>query len=383
MPLHHTHTHKNPYSRRKNATKVVVVLIIGFIAFRHLFSGPSTFAGNVADNILRPIFGEKKTLQIEAVYFSITEGYKKVKYNFVKPTNEFVTNQPSPLQKELNSGNMSLLAIPKTNSFQALAGEGIWQDMPVGIFPNEVVMAKTFIRPDPTKDYATVALVQLNMKKLMINVEAGIKHPCGTIGNPGPGFVPKTVQDSNTLLAVFNGGFQEKDGHYGMIVGTKTYVPLRLGLATLFIYDDGHVQIVSNRGQTIDKNVISIRQNGPMLVEDGKVTQFIESGSDTWGATTTNSLVTWRSGIGITKEGNLIFAAGESLVPATLAKALLDAGAVNAMQLDINSTWVRFILFTPKGNGTYTYEPLLKNMVNGGNDYLHGYGKDFFYVYKK
>ena len=71
------------------------------------------------------------------------------------------------------------------------------------------------------------------------------------------------------------------------------------------------------------------------------------------------------------------------MIPETLAKALQSAGAIEAMQLDINPTWVRFILFNSQGNGKYTYEPLIKDMVDGGKSYLQGYSKDFFYLYKK
>ena len=118
-----------------------------------------------------------------------------------------------------------------------------------------------------------------------------------------------------------------------------------------------------------------------MLIENGTITAYTEKGIDTWGLTVTNSMYTWRSGIGITRNGNLVYAVGPSLVPRTLAKALQAAGAVNAMQLDINPYWVRFILFHLQSPGSYTYGPLLQKMANGGYSYLHGYQKDFFYVY--
>ena len=168
-----------------------------------------------------------------------------------------------------------------------------------------------------------------------------------------------------------------------MIVGHTTYVPLRQDLATLVMDTNGSVQLVNYTGQTFPSDVLSIRQNGPFLVRDGKIAPFVEQGSDTWGRTTTNSMYTWRSGLGITKEGNLIYAVGNSLVPEALARALLAAGALDALQLDINPFWVRFIFYQTKGNGQYTYYPLLNSMKNGGYQYLHRYNKDFFYVYKK
>jgi len=48
------------------------------------------------------------------------------------------------------------------------------------------------------------------------------------------------TQNSGKLIAAFNGGFQEKDGHYGMIVEIKTYLPLQKDLATLVAYNNAN-----------------------------------------------------------------------------------------------------------------------------------------------
>ena len=66
-----------------------------------------------------------------------------------------------------------------------------------------------------------------------------------------------------------------------------------------------------------------------------------------------------------------------------LATSLRMAGAINAIQLDINPNWVRFNIFSPLGNGKYTSETLTKELKDGSGAYLNGYNKDFFYVYKK
>ena len=97
----------------------------------------------------------------------------------------------------------------------------------------------------------------------------------------------------------------------------------------------------------------------------------------------TINFYTWRSGIGITKEGNLLYAVGNNLTPTTLAAALKSAGAVNAIQLDINPTWVRFNIFTSLGGGEYNSTTLTKELKDGSKQYLNGYEKDFFYLYQK
>jgi len=140
---------------------------------------------------------------------------------------------------------------------------------------------------------------------------------------------------------------------------------------------------VEYHGESIASDIVAVRQNGPLLVQNGQVTPFTEASKDTWGRTVTNSMYTWRSGLGVTATGDLLYAVGPSLVPQTLALALKSAGAVNAMQLDINPFWVRFVIFTPQGDGTYQSISLLKNMENGGSSYLKGYQKDFFYIYSQ
>ena len=88
-------------------------------------------------------------------------------------------------------------------------------------------------------------------------------------------------------------------------------------------------------------------------------------------------------GMGMTENGNLLFAVGNNLTPTTLAIALRMAGADDAIQLDINPNWVRFNIFNTLGNGKYSSKPLTQDLKNGAVAFLTGYSKDFFYVYKK
>ena len=88
--------------------------------------------------------------------------------------------------------------------------------------------------------------------------------------------------------------------------------------------------------------------------------------------------------MGVTASGNLVFVAGNNLNPLTLATALHMAGAVDAIQLDINPYWVRFNTFDPIGTGgAYVLTALNSAMQDGSKEYLHRDQKDFFYVYAK
>src|SRR5471030_1780 len=207
------------------------------------------------------------------------------------------------------------------------------------------LIAKTTYRPDIKRPYAIVSLVKMNIDNIRLGVVAGTQQPGGKM-KPGPGKIPQDIQNSNKLIAAFNGGFQQKDGYYGMIVNNFIYLPLKENLATLVIHQNTPPTLVRYYGQNLGDDTIAVRQNGPLLVENSQIVTSSDAWNmQTWGLTTTNSMYTWRSGVGITKEGNIIYACGPSLVPESLAKALLAGGAINAMQLDINPVWVRFILF--------------------------------------
>jgi hypothetical protein len=190
------------------------------------------------------------------------------------------------------------------------------------------------------------------------------------------------VQSGN-LVAAFDGGFQYRDGAYGMIVGKTTYLPLQCGLGTVAGYSDGSVKILEYTGQPLGNDATFVRQNGPMLIKDAHVAVTNPDSQQVWGRVVGDGAFTWRSGIGIAAKGELIFAAGNNLSPQTLALALSAAGADNAIQLDINPHWVRFNLFNANGDSGYDSAPLNPDMQDGAREYLNGYQKDFFYIYKR
>ncbi len=362
---------------KKKRKKIKITLSIAMILILIIGVFDISILGQVTDFFLHPLLGEKNTLQLESVYFGLQDKIESVDYKLfgLQPPTYSRPDMSVPV-KAVMSEQMNLTDLKVFSGMKALPGEGKWEILGQS-------MAQSFIRPDIDRPYAIVSLVKMNMKKLGLGTEAGTYYPGGTHGVYGPGIVPKSIQAAGSLMAVFNGGFQEKDGHYGMVVGKKVYVPLKKGIPAIYLYLDGSVQFIDNYvGQAVSKAVAAIRQNGPYLVDNGVVTSYVEEGPDTWGRTTTNNMYTWRSGLGITRNGNLIYAVGNSLVPQTLARALVDAGAYKAIQLDINPPWIKFIVFENQGNGHYRLYPLLKSML-GGERYLYGNNKDFFYVYKK
>lgn len=347
----------------------VIAIIFAIFLFIKLDTGA---AAQFTDNILRPLLGNTFVGFLEKTYFNTTD---KIQQTFDKTG---LSSAPQFMDQGIQS---AATPIPITNGLSKITGEGTWLDHPLKLFPGKEVMAYTFVRPDPSRPYAYVTLVQMDMKAMNLMAVAGTKQPGGPIGNFGPGKIPSSTIASGKLVAAFDGGFQYRDGEYGMIVGGKTYVPLKENVGTLVGYKNGTVKVVNYTGQDLGQNIAFIRQNCPILVDNGQIFAINEKDKKLWGRTFNADIYTWRSGLGVTKDGNLIYAVGNNLGPESLATALQMAGAVEAIQLDINPFWVRFNIFEPKAGGGYTTSTLIKSLKDGSNGYLNGYEKDFFYVY--
>lgn len=362
--------------KRRKFTKgillaVLIIILVGvtFVKF------DTADAALFTDNYLRPIIGNTFVGFMEKVYFNTTDKIQQI------TNRNYNGNLPQFGDQGIASSVSS--PIPINTSLPKVTNEGVWVNRPLKLFPDKQVMAYTFVRPDPTRPYAYVTLTQMDINPLVLGVVAGTKEPGGKLGNFGPGVIPNEIVKSGKLVAAFDGGFQYRDGMYGMIVGGKTYVPLENNVGTLVGYANGSLKIVNYTGQDLGQNITFIRQNCPILVENGQVFAQNEENKKLWGRTFNADIFTWRSGIGLTKDGNLIYAVGSNLSPSSLAEALKMAGAVNAIQLDINPFWVRFNIFESDGRGGYTTSTLTKDLKDGSKAYLSGYSKDFFYLYAK
>jgi hypothetical protein len=92
---------------------------------------------------------------------------------------------------------------------------------------------------------------------------------------------------------------------------------------------------------------------------------------------------TWRSGLGVDDSGHVIYAVGAHLLPSDLAYLLLAAGAVRAMQLDINRV-VSFSTFTtPTASAPQRIvgTNLLPTINFDPTRYRHPSGRDFIAVF--
>jgi Phosphodiester glycosidase len=184
------------------------------------------------------------------------------------------------------------------------------------------------------------------------------------------------------LLATFNGGFIHTDGNNGSSINGMGYEPLRDGLATLVQYRNGRVDVRSwTGGPVAPKTIAFARQSLPLIVDNGRLNPALNDSSQ-WGFTLGNAVRVWRTGAGIDRRGNLIYAAADSQTVITLARILQRAGAVRAMQLDINPEWPTLITYT-HSHGAIDPTKIVPNVQQPSTRYLVPDDRDFFAVYRR
>jgi hypothetical protein len=183
------------------------------------------------------------------------------------------------------------------------------------------------------------------------------------------------------LLATFNSGFTYIDGHNGSSVNGRTNEPLQDGLATLIGYRDGHVDIKTWRGgPNAGPGVAFARQSLPLIIQGGRLNPALNDSSQ-WGFTLGNAVRVWRTGVGIDRRGNLMYAAANDQTAITLARILQRAGAVRAMQFDINPEWPSLITYRHHRGLIPT--KVVPNVMQPATRYLVPDDRDFFAVYRR
>lgn len=63
-----------------------------------------------------------------------------------------------------------------------------------------------------------------------------------------------------------------------------------------------------------NRGLIAWRQNAGLLIDRSRITPHTQAGS-AWGLTILDSTYTWRSAIGLTKQGTLLYVAGNRSRP--------------------------------------------------------------------
>jgi hypothetical protein len=264
-----------------------------------------------------------------------------------------------------------------------LPGEGQWR--PLYLVRGVPAIYSTFLRPDRVHTSYVAAIVSMDPWLLRFELRPGTEDPGpGRYGGAQPVIAPGTRRG---LAATFNGGFKLASAEGGFYLGGTRRGALRRDAASLVYYRDGRLAIGAwgHGGLRMTRAVVGVRQNLRLIVARGRipasVNQNVES---TWGATLGGGYYVWRSGIGVTRDGRIIFVYGPALDARSLAGLLRRAGCVSAMELDINPDWTNFMYYRPAGHpGDPVPVSLLPGQVQPGARYYALSNRDFTVVYAR
>ncbi len=256
--------------------------------------------------------------------------------------------QNSPTNSQTISTSVHYLPTPQPMvpfASPALPGEGAWH--PAGRRVDGIpAIYVTTLRPDSVHTSYVAGVAWIDTKLLHASLYSGSTIPGG---GPFPLSAPVKTLAARTLVAAFNAGFLMSNANGGYYTAGRTEVPLRKGAASFVVYRNGSSNVVAwGNNVTLNHSIVSVRQNLDLLVSNGRPVSGLEANDTTkWGFTLGNAVYVWRSGLGITANGALVYVGGPGLNITDLANLLIRAGAVRAMELDINTDWVNFSSYTP------------------------------------
>jgi len=262
----------------------------------------------------------------------------------------------------------------------AQPGEGQWHAVgrTVGGVP---AVYEAFMRPDAVHTSVVVGVAFMDTKLLSATLYSGSTIPGG---GPWAHTAPVSSQAATSLVAAFNAGFLMSNSDGGYYTQGQTVRTLRPGAASFVITRNGDATVAQwGRDASLTPDVVSVRQNLDLIVDGGQPVPGLNANDTTrWGATLGNQVYVWRSGVGVTADGALVYVGGPDLNITDLANVLVRAGAVRGMELDINTDWVSFSSYAPAGpaapatpaNGT----DLLATMVGTPARYFESWwSRDF------
>jgi len=386
---------------RRRVLLTLAVLFLGVMGYG--YTHKSEFSAQAAD-LSRRVIGDENTARVEAWYFRVQDRIDRTKYRLLggdtdpfaieEVVVQFVKQPPQQviditLEHSYDFGPElppppKPMTPPETIPLRDTleAGEGVWTTASLPrTSPDDPVLMRTFIRPDKSRPYALVGVLLMDSRRVMLHMVGGTADPGGDRGVKGPGVIPQ--DDRANLIAAWNGGFKGPHGGFGMVANGKEYRPLRNGLASIAVMQDGTIKMGEwGNDITWEEGMVAVRQNAVLLVRNGEISRRVTEGNDTWGYVNVNSaeFITWRSAVGLTRDGNLLYASGNSLSAETLAKALYAAGAHTAMQLDINTPYVLLGTYFPQPDGSLTSQKFMDTMSDNPGRFLKSQERDFMYI---
>jgi hypothetical protein len=284
---------------------------------------------------------------------------------------------PESASASSSRGRAELPATVQSPVAHPAAGEGIWQ--PAGPAPSgRPALETTVFQPNADDPNMVVGAAWMDTRALRATLVAGTVVPGGS-GWAWHSEVPPA--ERSHLVAAFNSGFKFQDTPGGYYAEGRTAVPLVDGQASFVVMADGTATVADwGRDVRMGPSVRAVRQSLHLIVDHGRPADDLTSNvQGDYGTRRQQLQYTWRSGVGSDGHGGLVYVAGAGLDLRTLASAMVDAGVVRGMQLDIHDGKSTFNLFRPDPGvaGGAVGTKLMPNMQRPASRYLQPDQRDF------
>lgn len=236
----------------------------------------------------------------------------------------------------------------------------------------------------------------------------GAISPLVATGLVSPEFVRKTVGTFTGGYKRVHGAFKSGDlatknhgSHYGFAVNGVVFSKLEPGLATIFVLDDGSVQMKTwdLQDDTVLPKIKHARQNGVPLVEFDDKSQATVPGSlvnkwgpGNWSGSDEMKLRTIRAGAALLSNGKkrfLAYAVFSDATPSAMARVFQAYRCRYAMHMDMNALEHTYLALYRRVGSQLFVDYLLSGMnevdkMDSGEEVPRFLGypdnRDFFYV---
>ena len=371
------HIPRRPWSRITGSIAAILVILTSVsIGHALTYPGGGSFSARIAEWARDHHMGALVTFGEWLTYSPPQKGGKP----------SFALTGPTAATQRIAHEKKALAALygppPRLKSFAGhpLPGEGVWRVL--GVVDGHPAMYGTDLRPSSVYSSYVAGIVEMNQSLLKFQLRPGTEDP-----GPGDWHAQSYITPGTRhgLLATFNSGFKIDVSGGGFYLNGTRRGTLTKGVASEVYYKDGHIAI-GNWGGTLHMSpqVAAVRQNLHLIVQNGQIPSSVDNNVEgSWGATLGGGYYVWRSGIGITKTGRIVFAYGPALNVRELAQLLKRAGAVTAMQLDINPDWMSFMYYLNDMTTHPRPVNMLPDQVQPPNRYYSPASRDFTAVYAR
>lgn len=244
-------------------------------------------------------------------------------------------------------------------------GEGVWVPRTAdGSKGSSTAFYRTFWRPNPGVP-ARATVVLMDPRWLELKMVGGTDYPLSPIARDGR--VPK--HDRAHTVAAFNGFYDADAGELGMVVSRRLITTMRSDRYTISVGKEGGIAMGAWPRGGLPLSVDSARQTRPPLVLDGRVRL---------GRGIANQARSWRSALGVTKAGYLIYVVCAGCDARELGRVLLAADTDRATQLTDDQKTAGFEFW--KARGTFIQTTSLLPDSWKRSRYTWARRSDFFYL---